>query len=237
MTFKNIKRRKLHEDVASQIEDAIISGSLAEGENLPSERDLMESFGVGRPAVREALLVLERTGLVQLSTGGRARIVRPTVTNMVHQLSGTAKHFIASPGGEEAFQDARRLFESAIARNAAEVATDDNIARLRAALDANREAVDDMGVFERTDVAFHLALAEIGQNPIFGALHVAIVGWLSMQRHISLRISGAAQRALKSHEEIFEAVAKHEPEQAWQAMDRHLREVMSLFRQGTGGTP
>ena len=237
MSFTNIKRRKVHEDVASQIEDAIISGSLAEGQNLPSERELMESFGVGRPAVREALLVLERTGLVQLSTGGRARIVRPTVSNMVNQLSGTAKHFLASPGGEVAFQDARRLFESAIARNAAEVASDGDISRLRAALDENRAAIDDMGAFERADVAFHLTLAEIGQNPIFGALHGAIVGWLSMQRHVSLRIAGAAQRAFTSHEEIIEAVAKHEPERAWQAMDRHLRDVMSLFRQGTEGTP
>lgn len=154
MTFRSVKRRKIHEDVASQIEDAIISGSLAEGDNLPSERDLMESFGVGRPAVREALLLLERTGLVQLTTGGRARIIRPTISVLVNQLAGSARHFLATPGGE-VIQDARRLFEAAIARNAAEIATEADISQLRAALEANRAALNDMAAFERTDVAFH----------------------------------------------------------------------------------
>jgi DNA-binding FadR family transcriptional regulator len=233
MAFTSVKRRKVHEDVASQIEDAIISGAFAEGEHLPAERELMESFAVGRPAVREALLLLERMGLVRLSTGGRAKIVRPTITNMVNQFAGTAKLLLTTPGGEAAFQDARRVFESAIARNAAEIASDADIAKLRTMLEANRAALSDMGEFERTDVAFHLTLAEIGQNPIFGALHGAIAGWLSKQRHVSLRVPGSAQRALASHEEIFQAVASHQVEKAWQAMDRHLREVMSLYRQST----
>jgi GntR family transcriptional repressor for pyruvate dehydrogenase complex len=234
MNFRSIKRRKIHEDVAAQIEDAIISGSLAEGDNLPSERDLMESFGVGRPAVREALLLLERTGLVQLTTGGRARIIRPTVSVLVNQLAGTAKHFLASPGGEESFQDARRLFEAAIARNAAEIATDNEIVQLRTALEANRAALDDMAAFERTDVTFHFALASIGENPVFAALHGGIAGWLSLQRHISLRVVGAAERALQSHEAIFDAVANRKPEEAWRAMDDHLRDVMQLYRKSKG---
>ncbi len=234
MNFRNIKRRKVHEDVAAQIEDAIISGSLVEGDNLPSERDLMESFGVGRPAVREALLLLERTGLVQLSTGGRARIIRPTVSVLVNQLASTAKHFLASPGGEESFQDARRLFEAAIARNAAEVATDEDVSKLRAALEFNRASLEDMAAFERTDVGFHYALASIGDNPVFAALHGGIAGWLSLQRHISLRVAGAAERALQSHEAIFDAVSNRNPEEAWRAMDGHLREVMQLYRKSKG---
>lgn len=234
MNFRNVKRRKIHEDVATQIEDAIISGSLTEGDNLPSERVLMESFGVGRPAVREALLLLERTGLVQLTTGGRARVIRPTVSVLVNQLTGTAKHFLATPGGEESFQDARRLFEAAIARNAAEIATDSDIALLNTALEGNRATRDDMAAFERTDVAFHFALASIGDNPVFAAFHEGITGWLSMQRQISLRVSGAAERAFKSHEAIFEAVASRKPEQAWRAMDDHLRDVMQLYRKSSG---
>ncbi len=232
--FKNVKRRKVHEDVAAQIEEAIISGSVAEGDSLPSERDLMESFGVGRPAVREALLLLERIGLVQLSTGGRARIIRPTFSVLVNQLAATARHFLATPGGEASFQDARRLFEAAIARNAAVVAKEADIAKLSAALEANRAALQDMAAFERTDVDFHFALASIGENPVFAALHGGIVEWLSMQRHVSLRITGAAQNAFKSHEAIFNAVANHEPEQAWAAMDHHLRDVMKFYRKGKG---
>ena len=112
------------------------------------------------------------------------------------------------------------------------VATAADIARLEMALVANRAALDDMAGFERTDVAFHLVLAEIGQNPIFGALHGAIAGWLSLQRKISLRVDGAAQQALASHQTIYEAVASHQPEQAWQAMDQHLRQVILHYGMG-----
>ena len=234
MNFKNVKRRKVHEDVAAQIEEAIISGSVAEGESLPSERDLMASFGVGRPAVREALLLLQRIGLVQLSTGGRARIIRPTFSVLVNQLAATARHFLATPGGEASFQDARRLFEAAIARNAAIVAKKADVIKLRAALEANRAALPDMTAFERTDVAFHFALASIGDNPVFAALHGGIVEWLSMQRHVSLRIAGAAEKAFQSHEAIFDAVANNEPERAWEAMDQHLQDVMKFYRKGKG---
>ncbi len=237
MQFQNVRRRKVHEDVALQIEEAIILGSLTQGDNLPSERDLMASFGVGRPAIREALLLLERTGFVQLSTGGRARITRPTITVLVDQLSGSAKHLMASPQGEQAFQEARRVFEAAIARNAAEIATDADVARLGAALEVNRAALGDMAEFQRTDVAFHLVLAEIGTNPVFGALHGAIAGWLTLQRKVSLRIEGAAAGALASHQQIYDAVAARAPERAWAAMDAHLRLVMLQYDKGKEAAP
>ena len=237
MQFQNVRRRKVHEDVALQIEEAIILGSLVEGENLASERDLMASFAVGRPAIREALLLLERTGFLQLSTGGRARITRPTITVLVDQLSGSAKHLMASPKGEQAFQEARRVFEAAIARNAAEIATDADVARLGAALEVNRAAMGDMAEFQRTDVDYHLVLAEIGGNPAFGALHGAITGWLSLQRKVSLRVEGAAAKALASHQRIFDAVAARAPEQAWAAMDAHLRQVMLHYEKGKEAAP
>lgn len=197
----------------------------------------MATFGVGRPAIREALLLLERTGFLQLSTGGRARITRPTMAVMIDQLSGSAKHLMAMPGGGQAFQEARRVFEAAIARNAAEVATPADIDRLGRALEVNRAALGDMAAFERTDVAFHLVLAEVGQNPVFGALHGAIAGWLTLQRKVSLRIEGAAGLALASHERIFRAVADHQPEQAWAAMDQHLRQVTLQYGKAREGTP
>jgi len=232
MNFTSVKRRKVHEDVAEQIENQILSGGLPEGSALPSERGLMEAFNVGRPAVREALLLLQRSGFVKVSSGGRTIVTRPTVANVFEQLSGTARHHLASEEGERSFQDARRLFESAIARNAAEIATEKDIQRLEISLKANHAAIGNLEAFERTDVAFHLTIAEIGENPVFSALHKAIAEWLALQRRISLRTPGAEASAYRSHEEIYRAIAAHQPEQAWRAMDRHLREVIRLFEQG-----
>lgn len=234
MNFTSIKRRKVHEDVAEQIENQILSGGLPEGSSLPSERSLMEAFNVGRPAVREALLLLQRSGFIKVSSGGRTLVTRPTAANFLDQLSSSARHLLSSEEGERSFQEARRLFEAAIARNAAEIATKDDIQRLEAALLANRKSIGNLESFERTDVAFHLTLAEIGENPVFSALHKAIAEWLALQRHIALRVPGVENSAYRSHEEIYQAVADHQPEQAWQAMDRHLRQVMQQFEQGRG---
>ncbi|MCY4459143.1 MAG: FCD domain-containing protein [Albidovulum sp.] len=232
MKFTSVKRRRVHEDVAEQIENQIISGALAEGEGLPSERSLMEAFKVGRPAVREALLLLQRDGFIEISANGRPAVARPTPRNIVGQLSSSARILLSSKEGERSFQDARRLFEAAIAKNAAEIATAEEIERLEAALMANRDSIGNLEAFERTDVEFHLAIAGIGKNPVFTALHTAISEWLSQQRKVSLRITGVESSAFQRHQEIFEAIASHAPEKAWVAMDRHLREVIMHYERG-----
>ena len=231
--FKVIKRRKVHEDVAEQIESQILSGGLEEGALLPSERNLMEAFNVGRPAVREALLLLQRSGFVQISSTGRPVVARPTTSNVVKQMSSSARFLLSSKEGERSFQDARRLFEAAISRNAAEIATPQDIEHLETALLANREAIGNISAFERTDVAFHLAIAEIGGNPVFTALHTAISEWLTNQRAVSLRVPGVEASAFESHEKIFQAIASHKPELAWQAMDEHLKDIMIQFEKGS----
>jgi DNA-binding FadR family transcriptional regulator len=232
MSFTVVRRRKIHEDVAAQIEDAIISGTYAEGDQLPPERELMDRFGVGRPAVREALLLLERSGVVQLSAGERARVVHPTIDGLVDQISASARHFLATKAGERSLQEARRVFESAIARQAAEVATEDEIARLGKALEANRQSLSSLEDFEVTDVAFHFAIAEIGGNQVFSAMHRAIVGWLALQRRVSLKVPEALPSALKHHEAIYDAIAAHDPERAWQAMNAHIKDVERWYEQG-----
>jgi len=230
-----IRRRKLHEEVAAHLEQLIATGHWVEGEQLPSERELMERFGVGRPAVREALLSLEKMGLLALSSGERARVTRPTAETLVGQLSGAARHLLARPEGMRDFQDARRLFESALAWRAADCAAPEDLHALKAALDANRNAIGDRHRFERTDLDFHVTLAGISRNPLFLALHDAIVSWLALQRTVTLRNPGAERKAYDSHHRIYEAVAAHDPAAAWRAMDDHLREVARLYWQALDG--
>ncbi|MGL6181158.1 MAG: GntR family transcriptional regulator, partial [Aestuariivirga sp.] len=73
-----LKRSRLFEQIAEILEQRIRSQLSAPGDELPSERDLMKEFGVGRTAVREALFHLQRMGLVELRPGARARVATPT---------------------------------------------------------------------------------------------------------------------------------------------------------------
>ena len=133
-----IRRRRLYEEVAGRLEAMIQEGHYSPGDQLPSERDLMRQFGVGRPAVREALFALQKMGLVAISSGERARVTQPTPKVVFESLAGAARHLLAAPDGVRHFQEARAFFEIGLARYAAQHATPDDLATLRDALETNR---------------------------------------------------------------------------------------------------
>jgi GntR family transcriptional repressor for pyruvate dehydrogenase complex len=181
-----IRRRKLSEEVALRLETMIREGGYRPGDQLPSERDLMKQFGVGRPAVREALFALQTMGLVAVSSGERARVTRPTPKLVIESLAGTARLMLSEPDGIRHFQDARTFFEIGLARHAARHATEADLKELRRALEENRLSIGNIRRFEQTDMAFHYVLAVIPRNPIFTAIHAAIAEWLMEQRTITL---------------------------------------------------
>src|SRR5215470_10525466 len=135
-----VRRRRLYEDVASGIEAAIRDGVLKPGDPLPSERELTVQFGVGRTAVREALFHLQKMGLIELKSGERAKVTRPTPEVVFEGLAGAARHMLAQPDGVRQFQDARTFFEVGLARHAAKHATASDLRDLAAALEANKQS-------------------------------------------------------------------------------------------------
>lgn len=223
-----IRRRKLYEDVAEHLDRMIQEGEYAPRDHLPSERELMRQFGVGRPAIREALFHLRKMGLVEIRSGERARVTQPTPQIVIDALAGTARHMLAAPGGVTNFQEARVFFEVGLARHAAEHASDEDLQNFEAALEANRESLGDLKRFERTDVAFHYVLAVIPQNPIFTAIHAALAEWLLEQRQTTLA-PGQDRIAYESHRRIFEAVAARDPDRSERSMRDHLQYVAARY--------
>ena len=224
-----IQRRKLYEDVVARLEALIQDGELQPGDPLPSERELMLHFGVGRPAIREALFALNRMGLVIVANGERPCVSSPTPARLLGELGGAARLMLAKPEGIRHFQKARALFEAALAEEAARVATTDDIAALDAALAANAAALGNDTRFVKSDVMFHLAIASVPRNPIYIALHEAIVGWLEDQRSVSLQRPGTDVLALAWHREIRDAIKAGDPAAAGQAMRRHLGEIADRY--------
>ena len=226
MSGDPITRPKLFQEVAKRIERQILNGQFKIGDHLPSERDLMTYYTVGRPAIREALFSLQKAGLIVINSGERARVTAPSTETILSELSITARYMLGQPGGVRSFQQARLLFEVALARYAAQHASAANIKKLAAALDANEKAIGTASEFERTDVAFHYAIAEIPNNPIFLALHNALAAWLVEQRTTSLRSAGAERDAFFAHSRIFKLIKAGDPDGAAKAMEDHLEQVV-----------
>jgi DNA-binding FadR family transcriptional regulator len=230
-----IRREKLSDRAAQRLEALIRDGTFPIGTMLPSERELMKLFGVGRTSIREALYALHRQGLIRLRSGERPKVTTPTPEILITELSGAARYFLAQPGGAEHFQEARALFEAGIARLAAQRRTEEDIEKLRRALEANMAARGDLERFERADVAFHYVLATTARNPIYTAVHDGLVEWLTSQRTISLKVPGAEEAALEGHRRVFEAVARREADAAARAMEDHLAEVAAMIRTAMEG--
>jgi len=224
-----IRRRRLYEDVANRIEAQISGGLYKPGDLLPSERELMAHFGVGRPAVREGLFALKKMGLLAIGQGGRSRVTTPNSDTLVASLSGAARHLLSASDGVRHFQSARRFFETGLVRHAAENATPTDLTALAKSLGENREALGDLEGFERTDVEFHHTIVLVARNPIFEAIHQGMVTWLTEQRHITLQAPRQHELAYRAHEQIYAAIKDRDVDRAERMMRDHLRHVEKIY--------
>jgi DNA-binding FadR family transcriptional regulator len=224
-----IERRKLFEQVATHLEREILTGTLKPGDRLPPERDLQVKFGVGRPAIREALITLQRSGLIEIGNGAPARVARPTMQGVVSGMVPAVQQMLSTAEGQRHLQGVRLFMEIGLVRHAAAHASDEELAVLSAALDDNRTAIGDTVAFIRSDVAFHYCLAGMMRNPAFLALHDAMSTWLLEQRRFALMEPGEDQRSYEAHARIFAALKKRDPDAAEAAMRSHLEEGWVSF--------
>jgi len=221
-----IQRRKLSDEVRQRLLDLIASGELPPGSVMPSERELMARYQVGRPAVREAMQSLETMRLVSIRHGERARVVPLTPRSMFAQMHQTTRHMLAtSPETRQHFEAARQMFETGMVRRAAELATDIDLERLRSVLNEMRAEVGDPARFVAADIRFHNLLAEISGNPILQAVSEAMLQWLFEFHAELVRFPGHEDVTLADHEEIYERVAERDADGAEQAMIDHLTRI------------
>jgi DNA-binding FadR family transcriptional regulator len=229
-----IERKKLFEHVATHLEGQILAGKLKPGDQLPPERDLQTRFGVGRPAIREALIALQKAGLVELTNGARAKVLMPTAMHIFTGMAPAVRQMLSTEDGQRQFQGARMFFEVGLAREAAIHATPEDLRSLQAALERNRLAIGDRDAFTITDIAFHFELPRIARNPIFLALHDQISEWLKEQRVVTLAASGQEQTAYEAHKAIYDGIAGRDPDRAEKAMRDHLQQLVTTFWQQRG---
>lgn len=228
-TPSHLRRDRLSDQIAKDIEARVLSGELAIGDRLPSERDLMAHYGVGRPAVREALLWLSKTGILSVSNGDRSRVTEPDPRELLQLLSGAAKMLVSRASGIRQFQKTRAFVEVAIVREAVRQATEQDIADLAALLAENEASAENIPEFSRTDDAFHHRIASIAQDPLLDALYHVVLELLEEQRRMSLSHPEALTKAMDAHRRIFEAIRDRDADRAEAAMRAHLDFVVQTY--------
>ncbi|MGG6895560.1 transcriptional regulator NanR [Rhizobium sp. BR 315] len=227
---EQIVRRKLSDEVFDRLERLITSGELRPGDEMPSERTLMERFGVGRPAIREAMQTLANMGLVNISHGERAKVLELTAKSIFRQVDLTAKIMLSqSPDSLEHLKSARIFFERGMTREAAARATEKDIADLREIIELQRTWLGHPEEFISADMQFHTRIAQISGNPIFVALSEAMLTWLKAYQTDMLIWTGNEDFTLIEHEEILLRLAENDADGAEREMLKHLERSRAFY--------
>ncbi len=228
MEIQAVKTRRLYLQVAEQLMGFIQGGTLEPGERLPSERDLAERFGVSRPTIREAMIALEISGLVEIRSGSGVYVVGQHGQPALHPRD-------EGPGPFEILE-ARARFEGEACALAAERIGDAQLAQLRTLLTAMERENQRRDQAEQADQQFHCLIAEATGNSAISAT----VAWLWQLRnesgishrfHQRVREEGV-KPIIADHRKILRALEQRDPAAARRAMARHLQRVIDQLLEG-----
>ncbi len=194
------------------------------GQPIPSERTLMEEFGVSRIALREAMSMLRALGVLHISHGRSTTIKRINA-----EVIGRLFPLMMSTEGERTLTDILEVrigLEAQTAYLAAKRRTDNDIERIT--LLANRfemEFMQDTPESIDVDQQFHIAIAKASKNTLFNMLLSALAGFVKYAQRESGKASPQHRsKAVQAHRRILHAIRDQQPVQARDEMISHLKD-------------
>jgi GntR family transcriptional repressor for pyruvate dehydrogenase complex len=224
MQLSAIERQTTADLVVERIANVIREHKLTAGERLPGEHELVEQLKVSRPVLREALARLQSMGLVDIQRGRGTFVGSATsLANCVRLLRSAVT---ISPQELRSYAELRSAIEVQSARQAAELATDDDIAELNALL--KRLDDDELPYPEalELDFAFHRKLLDIAGNPLMRNLMEVIYEFVLTQMARTTPSPRDNQLGRRLHKAIVKAVRDHDPDAAATAMQQHMQVVL-----------
>ncbi|MDJ1137978.1 FadR/GntR family transcriptional regulator [Streptomyces iconiensis] len=236
VSFQPVRPVRAYQRVAEQIEERILGGDLPPGARLPAERELVRQFAVGRSTVREALRVLQSSGLIRSRPGDPlgAEVLGVSPDNLSEALTRLTRSHLS---GLAELVQFRMLLDAESYRLAARLHTGDDLIRLEALADRMEACVPaDPHAFSEADAGFHRVVAEASGNALLAlcarAVHAAVVeaiesklvgddaaDWMrrsvAHHRHILAALRGADGRsaAALGREALYDYYAPLVPEQ------------------------
>lgn len=225
MEFAQIERNPLYRQVAEQIREIILAGGLAPGQNLPTERELSDQFGVSRASIREALRALEAQGLVSTNPNSGSRTVvaevssGPLIEAMVHMVRLRQVSL-------EDLVDLRCVLEDSAVRRAARRDVAEELDGARDALAVMLDRTVSVEDFDAADVRFHIGLALASGSEAVHLMMLAVRETIARHLLAALRSlpdpTAGLPKLARQHQAILRAVESGDGDRAAELMRAHI---------------
>jgi DNA-binding FadR family transcriptional regulator len=227
--FRNLEKSRLSDEIAREIAQVIREGRYQPNQVLPSERELAKQFNVSRPVLREALRILEIQSLIDIRHGSGA-YVKTYGTDIldvsIHEwLNENLSLF-------HQFYEARLTLEPTCAALAAQRASDDEIKLLRQMITSEKALLEQENIptFIGLDIDLHAAIAHLSGNTFLIRMLETLINPETDMRKIVLRLPNHLNATHAEHSAIIEAIARHDPEAARQAMIAALQSPLDAVQ-------
>jgi GntR family transcriptional regulator, transcriptional repressor for pyruvate dehydrogenase complex len=220
--LRPVSRPRLYEQVAQQILAWVRDNGLEVGDRLPPERDLAVRLGVSRATVSQALVAMEVVGVIHVRHGDGAVLVDSSGSSKV--VESLRRHAQQLPD----IIEAREALESKLAALAAVRRSEEDLARIDAALSDMQRDIEDGGRGVEGDEAFHAAVTTAGHSALLQQLMNEISDLIKETRIESLSQPGRPQDSLEGHRAIAAAIRDQNPDAAAAAMRAHVDKVSDV---------
>jgi GntR family transcriptional repressor for pyruvate dehydrogenase complex len=218
--FEVVRRNKVYEEVAKQIERLIVK-KLKPGDKLPSERELADMLQVSRSSIRDAIRSLELVGLVEPRQGA-GTIVRESATEPFANALERKQKLVTE------LLDFRKMLEPPLAARAATHASTEEMSEMEEILERQEEKQDRGEVTIVEDAEFHYSVALASGNSVVLKVIDILMDLLRDTRERSLQLRGRPQKSLAGHKKILMAIKRRDAEAAKSAMRRHIEDVEEI---------
>ncbi|CAI9386557.1 FadR/GntR family transcriptional regulator [Niallia sp. HCP3S3_B10] len=231
MEFKQIKPKKIYEEVADALYEAIKKGQLKSGEKLASVQQLADNFQVSRSAMREALTALKAKGLIELKQGEGTFVKTYHPEEVVFSFPQAV---LMNKKDVMNLLEVRRMIESGAAKSAAENRTNQDLIEMKAALDKMSAANGGEELGEAADLEFHLSVAKATNNALLVNLLMNVSDLMqeTMKETRQIWLYSKQTTMTQLYEEhllIYQAILHQESEKAVSAMTQHLENVEEIL--------
>ena len=222
--------------VVEELAEAIVGGSLAEGDVLPTEPALCEQFAFSRTVIREALKMLEERGLVRVEQGRGTSVQPRDAWNLLDPLVlGIALAHDRDMALLENLVAVRAVLEREMARASAGNLSADDFAALDETLARMRESYDDYDEFRAHDLAFHAIVMKASGNDV----GLTIVRVIHRHGGITPLLSADSSREVleqttREHEAIYEALAARDGALAGARIATHIEAAFAERKERLG---